>query len=417
MDYLDKIQFQLEGYKSKSDNGGKIEYKKVLSTWEESANEIFKVGVVAGYLKSNSNTRFLEEITFKAEDKLDLLYQIETYVQENYETTSTSGIIPSISIKELSQQKKANKAAINFLLIALLKSNNIDAYPLLISSKGNGRSKLVEYPFINQFNQMIVLAKIDGKTYFLDGATKGLTPGYLALDNHVDQGFLLKEGGSGIIPIVLNHKSGRNITVNVNVDESGQLAFNTHTRYNDYDALHLKNQLGQDLTPSRVQDNYFEKSERVIKDFEIKALEGNQQQVNVYYKTVEDLNDQTHNIMIKPFENIRFKENPFKDDIRQFPVDFNFLFTDYYVSKIVIPEGYELDDYPENKVIAMTDNNMRFTYAVTSLKNEIIITSSINLKSRIIQPSDYNELKFFIELVLSKYNEPVILKKRELSSL
>jgi len=417
VDYLDKIQFQLEGYKTKSEVGGRIDYKKVLSSWEESANDILKIGVVAGYLKSNSNTRFLKEIPFKAVDKLDLLYQIETYIQHHYETTTTSGIIPSIPIKEISQQKKANKAAVNYLLIALLKENDIEAYPLLISSKGNGRSKLVQYPFVSQFNQMIVQAEIDGNTYYLDGATKGLTPGYLALDNHVDHGFLLKEEESGLVPIILNHRSGRTLKVKINVNEDRQLIFDTHSRYNDYDAFQLKSVMGEDMLSDKAQEKYFANIEKTIKDFSIQATDGNHQQINVNYISVEDIKDQSENLMVMPFNNLRFKENPFKDDIRLFPVDFNFTFNDYYVVHISIPDGYELDDFPENTAVALPENKLRFSYSVVHMANELVITSNLNLRSRIIQPDEYLVLKSFMEVVLSKYSEPVILKKRELSAL
>lgn len=410
-DYLDKIQFQLQGYKTRKNPGDRIDYKEVFTTWDESAKEILKISVVAGYLKNNSSTRFLNEIDFVSENKMDLLNKVESYVQNNYESNSSSGIIPSVSITELKQSKIGNKAAVNLLLVALLKAQGIDAYPYLISSKGNGRSKLVQYPFINQFNQMIAVALIDGDYYFLDGADKGLTPGYLALDNHVSEGFLMKDSGSGLIPMSLKHKSGRTQTVKIKLDEEKQLAFDYLARYNDYDAIQLKLELGEDLQSDKIQEVYFKENDKPIHEFSIQTSEGKSHQVNVNYKIAEKFNDEVSTLLIAPFNNLRFKDNPFKEEIRQFPVDFNFVFNDYYVANITIPEGYELDDVPENINVVLPDGNFRFIYTVTSLEDEVMISSQLILKSSILPPSEYENLKTFIELVLNKHKEPLVFKK------
>jgi len=410
-DYLDKIEFQLEGYKTRAKPGDRIEIKEVFTTWDESAKDLLNISAVAGYLKNNSSTRFLKEIDFTSANQMDLLYQIGMYIQNNYESNSSSGIIPSVSLNELKQTKKGNKAAVNFLLVAMLNAQGIEAYPYLISSKGNGRSKLVQYPFINQFNQVIAVALIDGNYYYMDGATKGLSPGFLALDNHVNEGFIMKNGGSGLIPMSLKHKSGRTQTVRINMDDDQNLTSEYLARYNDYDAIELKLQLGEDILSEKTAEVYFKENIKPIKGFSIQGVGDKNNQVNVNYTTVKELNGQVNTLMVTPFDNLRFKENPFKADIRQFPVDFNYNFNDYYAAHISIPAGFELDDFPEDVNIILPGGNFKFVYTVKAIGDEVMIASQLILKSTIIPPSEYESLKTFMELVLNKHQEPIIFKK------
>lgn len=52
--------------------------------------------------------------------------------------------------------------------MGLLKSLEISCEPVLIGSKGYGRSSIVPYPFLNQFDEILLLATPDGKPQFLD---------------------------------------------------------------------------------------------------------------------------------------------------------------------------------------------------------------------------------------------------------
>ena len=64
-------------------------------------------------------------------------------------------------------------ADINLGLVSALNLADIEAYPVIISTRSNGIPNII-HPVITDFNAVIVSAKIDGKDYLLDASDKNL---------------------------------------------------------------------------------------------------------------------------------------------------------------------------------------------------------------------------------------------------
>lgn len=278
----------------------------------------------------------------------------------------------------------------------------------MISSKGNGRSSLLDSPFLDQFNQVIVMAVLNGNEYFLDATNDSYSFGYIPFDFHVNQGYILKEKDSGLIPIVQNHRSGINQIRNIKVNENGKLQSQVHVRFSEYDAISktiLKNKLGDEDFFKETFDNSGELAElNITEKEEPKKI----MDVNILGKEI-DLSQQM--LMISPFTYSRWSENPLKADTRVFPIDVNYTFNDLYSTIIEIPDGYELDDFPESIEVMVPGDIASFTYKVEEIGDLVKISGGINFKHSFVPASFYPELKYFFGLVTSKLQEPVILKK------
>ena len=90
---------------------------------------------------------------------------------------------------------------------------------------------------------------------------------------------------------------------------------------------------------------------------------------------------------------------------------FSYTFSDSYTSILEIPQGHELDDYPEDANVAIPGGDANFIYEITALDNAVKVSATINLKFSIISPSIYPELKYIMEMVTGKLSEPIVLKK------
>ena len=77
-----------------------------------------------------------------------------------------------------------------------------------------------------------------------------------------------------------------------------------------------------------------------------------------------------------------------------------------------IPEGYVLDDYPENQVITIPSKGVKFSYQIDATGQEFKIYTKLEIVNTTFPAAEYSDLKFIMESVASKLSEPVILKKK-----
>lgn len=72
-----------------------------------------------------------------------------------------------MNLKDFLKQQSGNTGNINLLLAGLLKSEGIEAYPVILSTRGNGTISF-SHPFQQFFNYVIVLVEIDNRIILLD---------------------------------------------------------------------------------------------------------------------------------------------------------------------------------------------------------------------------------------------------------
>ena len=104
-------------------------------------------------------------------------------------------------------------------------------------------------------------------------------------------------------------------------------------------------------------------------------------------------------------------ENPFKQEKREYPIDFSFPTQDKYLVNITIPDGYIVETLPQSISIPMSDNNGSLKYLVSSNEKQIQLSVTMDINSAIIPPDYYSELKSFFAELIKKQTEKVVLKK------
>ena len=107
----------------------------------------------------------------------------------------------------------------------------------------------------------------------------------------------------------------------------------------------------------------------------------------------------------------KLNENPFKQEKREYPVDFAFVNEDRYMLNITIPDGYVVETLPQSRTIPMSDNLVLFKYLVANTDNKIQVSVTFNINSPIISPEYYDELKAVFSEIVKAQNEKIVIKK------
>ncbi|MBU2939918.1 DUF3858 domain-containing protein [Lacinutrix sp. C3R15] len=105
------------------------------------------------------------------------------------------------------------------------------------------------------------------------------------------------------------------------------------------------------------------------------------------------------------------EENPFKQETREYPIDFTYPVSEKNVINIKIPQGYQVESLPENQKIQFNVNDGSFTYLIKHTGDLLQITTNLDINKIIIMPQDYLEFKKFFDLVIKKQTEQIVLKK------
>jgi hypothetical protein len=96
--------------------------------------------------------------------------------------------------KEVLSGESSSQAAINQTLVAMLRAADIDAHPVLISTRQSGKINM-DFPSFYQFNGLMVRSEIDGKSYLMDAGFPYSLPGLIPVDTYGSRGLVLKEEG------------------------------------------------------------------------------------------------------------------------------------------------------------------------------------------------------------------------------
>lgn len=412
-DYVDRVEFQLSRYQRAATTSGP-EWTDFLNTWEKLGDELIEYYSQKGFYRTNPLEREVFSLDLSKGTEKEKAEVAFYYIRDNFVNEGADWIYTNQTLPQLLKSKKGAPGELILAYMGILKSQGIECNPVLIGSKGHGRSEIVSFPFLNQFDEILLLAKLDGNLQFLDLSDPLAPFGYVDLDKHVKAGLFLEKNASRLIPIDIRHNSNKLVFSEIKLDtETGDLVIENTIRDYFYQGLGTAHQV-----------EILEKNDKPLKElfsenytaYEIQNVNVDNQleeknMFNVSFQTVlknaiaEDL------IIFNPLQISKFATNPFTQEFRVFPVDFEYAFNETYTANLEVPEGYEIDDYPTNESITIPGSPIGFSYSTENLGSIFKITARLEVKNPLIQPSSYGDLKFFMESVASKLAAPIILKK------
>jgi hypothetical protein len=317
---------------------------------------------------------------------------------------------------KLFKEGKASSAAINFAYMGFLKAAGLDPKPVILSSRDNGLIRDYSRPVSSSYNYVIAYVK-DGKNeYLLDATDKFLPFNQLPVHCINGKGRIIDGANSKWIDLTSTSYYSESIMMNLGIDESsGTLDGKARFQYNGLKAGSDRENLDNQGEEGFIKDLHemhgewnisaitLENQDQLIQPFTIdETLE-----VENYIQDMGDL------LMFNPVVSGRWKVNPFKGEKRIFPVDFVAPRTEKYLFLFNIPEGYEVDEIPKSARFILQDNSMQFTYGSQMVGDSVLqVTCLLKIMRAGYNQLEYNDIKKFFELVVTKQAENVIIKKK-----
>lgn len=336
---------------------------------------------------------------------------IFNYVKTKMNWDESYGIFCDSGVKKAYQDKKGNAAEINLMLTAMLRYAGIDANPILISTRSNGISL---YPSTSAYNYVIAGIELENQLVLLDATEKYSLPDILPIRDLNWFGRIIRKNESSA-EIDLMPKSNSKDIVNImaTINANGEVSGKIRDQYFDYNAINFRKKYN-----NIAEDSYIEKVEKAHPGLEIGEYEVlNSTDLtkpiveNYDFKSTNAIEIIADKIYFSPFLFFAFTENPFKQETREYPVDFVYPHQDKYVISLTIPNGYVVETLPQNKAVGMNQNLGNFKYIITNNGSQIQLLYTQDMNQAIIGSERYEELKAYFKEVVNKQTEKIVLKK------
>jgi hypothetical protein len=405
--YISSIQYELsmtkfpwEGVKSFSADWESV--VKTIYDYETFGPELNKTG----YYEDDVKALLVGKNT--TDEKM---LAILNHVKSNVKWNNYSGYDCDNGVKKAYKEKSGNIGDINLMLTSMLRYAGLTANPVLVSTRENG---IALFPNRTAFDYVIAAVETPNGYVLLDATDKFSSPNILPFKTLNWYGRLIrKDGTSEEIDLVPKKASNDLVFMNYNIEADGKISGKTRRQRTDHIAL-----LNRTNIEDVKEEDYLEKLENGNGKIEIS--EYSRKNVNeILLPTVESYSFTGNNlcdviggkIYVNPMLFFATSKNPFKQDEREYPVDFGFPFMDKFNITIKIPEGFAVENLPAPAIINMQDNLGSFKFNIIAAENQLQLSVVNQINEAIVSTEKYEMLKEYYKGMVAKETEKIVLKR------
>ena len=407
-DFKEQIQFRLNSYSFPGES------KTFNTTWQNLNKNLLEDDYADQQKDKKVIVDLVSTVTAGITDQKEIIRAIFDYVNENVEIEKQGWVYTSKPVKKVLNDKTGNIADANLLLVNMLQSAGIEAYPMLISTRSDGYIDQT-YPTMQAFTYPVAYINIDDEHLILN-ATSDYRPYYLPSSEDFNlSGWVVRKENYGWVEIEdLAPKSMRFYKIDGILSEDGTYSGTVKVESNNYLSVSDRANINEDSVEERFQKLYSGENDIIISETNHSDLEDDYENFSFSAEFEIDDHAQSINNFIY-FSPIIFEaenENPFTLEDRKYPVDFPYPRTNIQSITITLPDGYRLEEIPQ-PVIVNFSNIASISINVTEINNAVQIQLKEMLKETVIEPKDYRDLQKYIDKVIQETSKQLTLVKSE----
>lgn len=319
----------------------------------------------------------------------------------------------SQELSQTYQLRSGNSADINSSLMVVLRKLNLKAYPVLLSTRTNG--KISRYsPTIDKLNYMIVGVDLPSGTKYLDATELDATFGLLPSRINGCLGHPIDDSKKECSVLIEPQKSDKRSSVTeFTLDPSGKIVGKVTINRDDYNAIDFK----KFLRSKTDHDTYIQELESANQGWYIDKF--NFVNLNDPYKPFISEYDVSYSsslggtemVTFNPFVFVKPTFNPFVRETRKYPISYPQPIEHAYTVIINIPEGYQFSEIPKNGEFVNRDKTMKFEYKALRVGSKVTINAKFTVNKLQYETVEYFSIRDLFDKMMQKFNESVIIKK------
>ena len=383
-------------------------------SWESINNKLLERDDFYGQLsKGNFLKDPIDEINSSITDPFERVKACYEYVKGHMKWDDYNGKYISSTLRSAYNDQSGTAADINLMLVSMLREAGFNSCPVILSTRSNGLINPF-FPLLSTFNYVIARVEVDGRFYLLDATDPFATFSVLPRRCLNGRGRIVDEPYSDWQDIrtegIYNYKCDMKLELNSEGDFTGSMV---NDRV-DYAAYMLRKMIENE----KSEEDFIESIENSNSGLEIESFEYlNLDDVykpakEVYEVKITGESDIAGDmIYFNPFFYERVENNPFKLEDRKYPIDFAYPLDEAFTLSIKIPEGYSVEELPENLSLILPEGAATFNFSISQSEGEITLSNEFRIGKPVFMSDEYQGLKDFYDQIVSKHSEMVVLKK------
>ncbi len=345
------------------------------------------------------------------DDDFQKSFVLQNYVKSKVKWNGLYGFRALKGTRTAYKEGEGNVADINLLLIAMLKSQGINANPVLVSTRNHG---IPLFPTQKGFNYVICIVQ-SGDNYILLDASEPYSMVNVLPERTLNwKGrVVLDNGSSGWVSLRPNTKSVESTSLNIKINDDLSVSGKVRKSLTSHLAMRYRSRFAK-----RNSEDHIKAIENGKGDIEISELNFENKtditkpvMLSYNYELSDGIDDIGGKLYFSPLLFLTTKESPFKLDERKYPIDFAFPYEDKFLVNIMLPEGYKVEALPKSEAYEFKEGAAKFSYIAKENGNFLQLSISFNLKASLIDPADYAVFKDFFEKIVEKQAEQIVLTK------
>ncbi|WP_281637227.1 DUF3857 domain-containing protein [Flavobacterium marginilacus] len=341
----------------------------------------------------------------------EIVLAVLNYVKAAVKWNGDYGYSCDNGVKKAYKDKTGNVGDINLMLTAMLRTAGLKANPVLVSTRSNGISI---FPNRTAYNYVIAAVETSEGLILVDATNKYSNPNVLPFRDLNWFGRLIrKDGSSEDVDLMPKMASTDNVLMMYSIESNGKITGKLRRQRTDQNAMSFRAKI-----ENVKEEEYLEKLENENQKIEIADYTRTNEK-DVKLPIIETCSFTGTNlcevigekIYINPLLFFTKEHNPFKQETREYPIDYGFPFIENYNININIPDGYVVETLPKSAQLNMEENIGGFKFRINAAENKIQLIISHQINTPIISSEYYSMIKDYYQGMIAKQTEKIVLKK------
>ncbi|QKG57261.1 DUF3857 domain-containing protein [Hymenobacter sp. BRD128] len=409
-DYLPRVTFELVGFQMPNEP-----YRDLTDSWLQKNKTLLASEFFGKVLEDSKFTKpLVQAIAAQYPDPAARAGAVRELILRSVKYDGTNRYSTSTPLKKSYELHRGTAADVNLLLIAALREAGLPAVPLLLSTRGHGRVSQ-EYPLLEQFNYVAALVELPDQKELLLDATEPLLPAGMLPTRCLNKiGHTVPATGEGRwVSLVPSQRYTHYQEVMLALDAQGNLSGQVHEEHSGYAGIEAREKLQQLGEKKYVTALAAAHTGWEIPSFTFSKQASIEQPLGLSYELRQPAAsaDAATELYIKPLEVFGEQRNPFRHELRSYPVDFGMMQQEVIRVTLKVPAGYAAV-LPAPAALALPENGGRYAYVVSSpTPDTVVLLSRLTLDKPVYSAQEYHALRELYRQMLAKQAEALVIRK------
>jgi len=387
-------------------------FKSYGVSWQDIRKQLYDDENFGDELKRNNLVKeILPEEIKSIKNEAERAAAVLKFTQSKYSWDGEYSAFTDKGLKNLISTKLGNSAEINLLLILLMRSANLNAEPVLLSTVGRGI--LTSYsPSIGMLNYVLASLDFDGKFTLYDATSKMTTPNIIRPAALNYYGFVMTKTEAKQINVLCPQKSVTYLTVDAKLNPDGTFGGS----FSDRDTMlyAMMNNERHDENKTEYQNTYYkERYKFPYTNIKSGVTEKGDFQTSFDFDSDSFVDGIGNKLVFNPLLFLFNKSHEFdQTDERRSPIE---LYTGYDKIKkvtITLPDGYVFENVPKSKKFRTEDSAIQYVYKVTQEGNKLTVETTTTVEDPVYPKEYYPAFKQIFDNITKMEGQVVTAVKK-----